>query len=68
MTYTLRNYQTESVDAGVNFLLDGGDKNGLVVAPPGCGKSLIIANIVQRLKAPCIIFQPTKEILTQNFA
>lgn len=21
MTYTLRNYQTESVDAGVNFLL-----------------------------------------------
>lgn len=68
MTYTLRNYQTESVDAGVNFLLDGGDKNGLVVAPTGCGKSLIIANIVQRLKAPCIIFQPTKEILTQNFA
>ena len=32
------------------------------------GKSLIIANIVARLDAPCLIFQPSKEILEQNLS
>lgn len=30
------------------------------------GKSLVIANIVKRLNAPVIVFQPSKEILEQN--
>ncbi len=68
MTYTLRDYQQQSVDAGVAFLTDGTDDNGIEILPTGSGKSLIIANIVKRLDGPCLIFQPTKEILEQNFA
>ena len=32
------------------------------------GKSLIVADIASRLDAPLLIFQPSKEILQQNFA
>ncbi len=32
------------------------------------GKSLVIANIVKRLQAPTLVFQPSKEILEQNHA
>lgn len=54
--------------AGVKFLTDGSDDNGIEVLPTGSGKSLIIANLVQRLDGPCLILQPSKEILEQNFA
>lgn len=42
--------------------------NGVVVLPTGGGKSLVIANVVSRLDGPCVVFQPSKEILEQNFA
>jgi len=38
------------------------------VLPTGSGKSLIIANIVKALGEPTLIFQPSKEILEQNFS
>ena len=41
--------------------------NGLIVLPTGAGKSLVIANIAYRLDAPVLIFQPSKEILEQNY-
>ena len=68
MKYQLRNYQQQAVDTAVEFLTDGTDQNGIEVLPTGSGKSLIIAGIVQRLDGPCLVFQPTKEILEQNFA
>jgi DNA repair protein RadD len=43
-------------------------ENGLVVLPTGSGKSLVIADVVSRLDGPCVVFQPSKEILEQNFA
>ena len=49
MTYKLRDYQQEASDAAVNFFNDGQKYNGLIVAPTGCGKSLIIADIANRL-------------------
>lgn len=65
--YELRDYQKEAVNAAVNFFLAGNKKNGLIVLPTGSGKSLVIANIALRLNAPVVIFQPTKEILEQNY-
>lgn len=38
--------------------------NGIVVH--NSGKSLVIAGIAHQLGAPCLIFQPSKEILEQN--
>jgi len=66
--YTLRDYQEEGTDAGVEYLLDKKrkGKNGIIVAPTGGGKSLLIASIATRLKEPSVIFQPSKEILQQN--
>lgn len=44
------------------------NRNGIVVSPTGSGKSLLIANIVNRLPGASLVFQPTKEILAQNLA
>jgi len=68
VTFTLRNYQQEAVDAGVGFLLGQRKRNGLIVLPTGSGKSLVIAGIAERLDGPVLIFQPSKEILEQNLA
>lgn len=68
MTYQLRGYQQEAVDASLAYLLDKKQKrrNGLVVAPTGSGKSLLIASIATQLDAASIVFQPSREILQQN--
>lgn len=66
--YVLRDYQSAAVDAAVAYLTDDilAGRHGIVVAPTGAGKSLYIANIVARLPGPCVVLQPSKEILEQN--
>lgn len=68
MMYQLRDYQKEAVDAAVKFFEGNGKRNGVIILPTGAGKSLVIANIAYRLDAPVIVFQPSKEILEQNYA
>lgn len=65
--YELRPYQRQAVDAAVTFFDSPTRGNGLIVLPTGAGKSLVIANIAYRLDAPVLIFQPSKEILEQNY-
>lgn len=65
--YELRPYQREAVDAAVSFFDSPTRGNGLIVLPTGAGKSLVIANIAYKLDAPVLIFQPSKEILEQNY-
>jgi len=68
MRYELRDYQKESVEKGIKFLLDKKKKtNAVIVAPTGSGKSLIIANIANGLDGKVIVFQPSKELLEQNY-
>lgn len=66
--YTLRGYQQKVADMTVEFLKTTRYKNGINILPTGSGKSLIIAEIATQLKEPLIIFQPTREILEQNFS
>lgn len=66
--YQLREYQREAVDAAVKFFESGRRNNAIEVLPTGAGKSLVIANIAYRLDAPVLVFQPSKEILEQNYA
>ncbi len=72
MAFELRPYQREAVDSGVEFLrrpaAPGKVKHGITVLPTGSGKSLVIAQIVAGLDAPCLVFQPSKEILEQNLS
>jgi DNA repair protein RadD len=65
----LRDYQQKASDAAYQYFTDKKAKyNAIMVLPTGSGKSLVIADIAARLKSPVIIFQPSKEILEQNFA
>lgn len=68
MTYTLRIYQREAVEAAAAFIEDGKGKNGLIVLPTGAGKSIVWAALAERLDARFILFQPSKEILEQNLS
>ena len=66
--YKLRDYQKKSSDAAVSFFNNKAKKtNAIMVLPTGSGKSLIIADIAARLDGHTLVFQPSKEILEQNF-
>lgn len=64
--FTLRPYQEEAAAAGAAYLLSKRKKNGIMVLPTGSGKSIVISAIADRLDAPLIVLQPSKEILEQN--
>ena len=67
--FTPRDYQQKAIDAALYYFEDKLDRSkGIIVAPTGSGKSIIVAEIARRLKDPTIIFQPSKEILDQNYA
>lgn len=65
--YRLRDYQQKASDAAVDFFNSKSKKNTIMVLPTGSGKSLVIADIANRLKEHTLVFQPSKEILEQNF-
>ncbi len=67
MKYTLRDYQQAASDAAIRFFRTKNQKNGILVLPTGAGKSLVIADIAHRLDGNILVFQPSKEILEQNF-
>lgn len=68
MKYTLRKYQEEGVEVGVDFFNDKKQKKkSIIVMPTAAGKSLVIANIASRLSGNTICIQPTKELLKQNY-
>lgn len=66
--FTLRPYQKEAVEAGINFFQSDSKKNVILILTTGAGKSVVIANILAPLKGKTVILQPSKEILEQNFA
>jgi DNA repair protein RadD len=67
MEYKLRDYQEEACSKSVEYLKGKSKNNALIVLPTGSGKSLVIAEIANRLNDHVLIFQPSKEILEQNF-
>lgn len=68
MKYTLRPYQKEASDAAVSFFLDKDAKyNALEVLATATGKSVIIADIANRLKTNVLVFCPSKELIEQDY-
>lgn len=68
MSFAPRPYQQEAIDTAVDFFHSKKKGNGLQILPTGSGKSVVIANIAARLPGKTVVFQPSKEILQQNFA
>ena len=67
MAFELRPYQSDSVSAGVQYLQGSTNENAVIILPTGAGKSIVIANILAPLKGETVVFQPSKEILEQNY-
>ncbi len=68
MQYKLRDYQKDSATAAIEFFNSDSRNNALIVLPTGSGKSLVISEIANNIEGNTLIFQPSKEILEQNFA
>jgi len=68
MKYTLRDYQKDSSNAAIKFFKGNSKNNAIIVLPTGSGKSLVISEIANNIDGNTLIFQPSKEILEQNFA
>lgn len=68
MSFTPRPYQVEAIDSCISFFQEKKKYNGIEILPTGSGKSVVIANIASNLSGKTVVFQPSKEILQQNFA
>jgi DNA repair protein RadD len=68
MSFTPRPYQVEAINTAVDFFSEKKLYNGVLILPTGSGKSVVIANIASRLPEKTLVFQPSKEILEQNYA
>lgn len=66
--FVLRPNQKYCVDKSVEYFNEKKVKPKLIVAPVAAGKSLLIAATVMALNAPCLILQPSKELLEQNYS
>ena len=64
--YDLRPYQKEAVEAWLSCF-KWITWPSILVLPTWSWKSLVIANIVNKLEGRTLIFQPSKEILEQNY-
>lgn len=65
--FKLREYQQQASDRAVEFFNSKSEMNAIEVLPTGSGKSLVIADIANRLEGHTLVFQPSKEILEQNY-
>ena len=66
--YSPRPYQAEAIDAAIRFFKGKNLRHAIEILPTGSGKSIVIANIAKALEGRTIVFQPSKEILEQNYA
>lgn len=64
--YELREYQKQAVERGV-AAISSWKMPTIIVLPTWSWKSLVIAWIVSQLEWKTLIFQPSKEILEQNY-
>ncbi len=64
MDYIARPYQQDAIDSMIEKI--SLPSKSLVSLPTGSGKSIVIADFVNRLRKPVIILQPSREILAQN--
>lgn len=70
--FTPRNYQETAIKEGLEYFLSplkATDKvKPILVLPTAAGKSIIVANIALGLDADVVVFQPSRELLLQNYA
>lgn len=68
MSFSPRPYQQDAIDAHIKFFQCNKKENALSILPTGSGKSIVIAHTAMNVEGKTLVFQPSKEILEQNFA
>ncbi|MCA6221973.1 DEAD/DEAH box helicase [Photorhabdus antumapuensis] len=67
MTFTLRPYQQEAVDATVNHFRHHHEP-AVIVLPTGAGKSLVIAELAKLARGRVLVLAHVKELVAQNYS
>ncbi|AKH64769.1 MULTISPECIES: DEAD/DEAH box helicase [Photorhabdus] len=67
MTFTLRPYQQEAVDATVNHFRHHREP-AVIVLPTGAGKSLVIAELAKLARGRVLVLAHVKELVAQNYS
>lgn len=62
----LRNYQESFEKDIIEFIDNSRNKKGLGISPVGTGKSLYPSLISKYVNEPCLVLQPSAELLKQN--
>ena len=65
MTYTLRSYQRDAVDATLRHFRQT-DNSAVIVLPTGAGKSLVIAELARLARRKILVLAHVKELVEQN--
>jgi DNA repair protein RadD len=65
MTFTLRPYQREAVDATLAHFRHH-DEPAVIVLPTGAGKSLVIAELARVARGRVLVLAHVKELVAQN--
>lgn len=63
----LRPYQERAVSAGIEYVRSKEKAPGIMVAPTGAGKSILIAEMVRAFGEKTIVLQPSRELCLQNY-
>lgn len=66
--FTPRPYQVDAVNSALEYFHGPSTRHAFEILPTGSGKSVVISNITKELKTKTLVFQPSKEILEQNYA
>lgn len=67
MSFTLRPYQQEAVDATVGYFRTH-ETPAVIVLPTGAGKSLVIAELARLARGRVLVLAHVKELVEQNHA
>lgn len=65
MSFTLRPYQREAVDAAVDYFRHHHEP-AVIVLPTGAGKSLVIAELARLARGRVLVLAHVKELVAQN--
>lgn len=67
MSFTLRPYQQEAVDATLSYFRKHPEP-AVIVLPTGAGKSLVIAELAKVARGRVLVLAHVKELVAQNHA
>ncbi|QKJ87871.1 ATP-dependent helicase [Paramixta manurensis] len=67
MSFTLRSYQQEAVDATLHYFRHSSHP-AVIVLPTGAGKSLVIAELARLARGRVLVLAHVKELVAQNHA